>query len=544
MIQLRDYQVKAVDAIEEELSEHKSTLLVCATGGGKTIMFSEVARRYTEKYSKRVLVIAHMETLLNQAEKAFRANGFRAEHIGFEVAGRKVNRNHIPLVVLASKDSLHMKRLQRYERDTFGLIIVDEADLSVTKTWRNVIEYFGEAKVLGVTATPKRTDGKRLRNHYESVADVIEILDLIERGYLVPITQNYVPSETIDLSDIQTSKGGDFREDQLDEILNKEASILELARVTIEEAEDRPTCVFCTNVKNARHVAEVINRHRPGKAAAISGEDSVEDRGRILKAFERGELQYLCNCVVLTRGVDMPWVSHLVIGRPTKSLTLYTQIIGRGTRLYGETLEESIENGKPNLLVTDLVGVSGKHRLITAADLLSPNNEELADKAKEIIKKAGGGDVREALEQAEAELLEEQRTRAAALIAKQVKYERREVSPFGVLGIYDRQRGIGEPLTINQANTLRKFKVPEGEIRKLDKGQASLIIDGLIKAVQSGGASYKQRALLIKHGLNPNVSFAVASDMINEIANNGWNVRGIEHLLNALSDAPSEWVNQ
>lgn len=527
-MQLRDYQIEAVRSVLSELAQHRSTLLVCATGGGKTVMFGEIAKEYLGR-GERVLVLAHMRELLDQAYDKFRRLGVSVGRMGFEVAEKRIGR-HIPDVVFASKDSLHKKRLDKYPEDAFGLIIHDEADYATKGTW-NIINRFPLAKVVGVTATPKRTDGLKLLNFYQSIADVIEIIDLISWGYLVPIEQRYIPESSIRLEDVRVTGSGDFDDDELDRQMREERALIALAGVTVRESGDRPTLVFCTSVGHAEEVAEVINRHSPGKAAAVSGSDNAEDRRYKLERFRKRDIQYLCNCYVLTRGVDLPLVSHIVMGRPTKSLALYTQMLGRGTRPDGATLEESIRNGKANLQVTDLVGVSGEHKLITAIDVLSAGDDGVRETARRIIEKTGGGDTREIIEEAEREIAQAKR---AALVAGKIDYASKVVDPFGVVGIYARSHGFGVRPTQSDIEALRKYGFSDNEISILDKQQAKILINERTHALRSGMASYRQLKKLRQYGLYPNITFDAAKNVMQVIAGNGWKIHGVEEEVNSI----------
>ena len=182
-MELREYQREAVAAIGREHESVRTTLLVLATGLGKTVTFAAVARGVVDA-DGRVLVVAHRGELLDQAATTLTAFGLR---VGIEQAHNRVDRAEMPDVVIASVQTLRGARLESFAPDAFRLVVIDEAHHATAESYRKVLEHFAPAKVLGVTATPDRTDGVDLRNVFDSVADTYELRAGITSGFLAPL---------------------------------------------------------------------------------------------------------------------------------------------------------------------------------------------------------------------------------------------------------------------------------------------------------------------------------------------------------------------
>lgn len=336
---LRDYQEEGVAGIERELQAHRSTLAVCPTGGGKTIIFGEVVRRFLDRNpQRRVLIMAHRDELIRQA--ADKVGRIIDEPCDIEMADYQADTwgfDRSRVVVTSVQTMSRVNRHQKFHPNEFGLLIVDEAHHAVAPSYLAVQEYFQrnpDLRLLGVTATPDRADELAMGRVFESVAMEVGIIDMIEGGWLVPILQQFVRVEGLDLSRVKTT-AGDLNQRQLAEILNEEQKCHQVISPTLEIAAGRQTLVFGTSVEQAELMAEIANRFQPGCADWICG-DQVKcprDRRRqILSDFSRGEFQVLVNVGVLLEGYDEPRVEVVACARPTKSRSLYAQMIGRGTR--------------------------------------------------------------------------------------------------------------------------------------------------------------------------------------------------------------------
>lgn len=508
---LRPYQTEAYRRIGGGWAAHRSQLVVLPTGTGKTRLFSEVAKDWPGK----VLVIAHRDELISQARAALERNC--GELVSTEKAEQRAEGTRI---VVASVQSLRGDRLASLtNRHPASLIITDEAHHAVSPGYQAVYAAFGEAKHLGVTATPDRADEAALGQVFDSVAFVYEIQDAIRDGFLCGIRVWQVVVGDIDLSNVGTV-AGDLNQGELDAVMQAEQVLHGIAKPLVEVAGDRRTIVFCTSVEAAHRMAEVINRYRPDQARAVDGETARDTRKLILRDHSAGRYQYLCNVGVLTEGYDDPGVACVAMARPTKSRALYAQCAGRGLRIL---------EGKADCLLLDFVGNSGRHRLCSGLDILAGKYDDEVVALAE--KKAQQGDIlaEEALEEAQREI-EAQKAREAArrlrVTARKVEHVVIERDPFALLDVenpdaderYARYRAEATP---GQVAALERFKVPDAA--KLSKRQAGALLDKLIGNARAGLATYKQVAQLKKRGIDASgVTFEQASKVMDWIASHGW----------------------
>lgn len=513
-VELRPYQIEACRRIETSLLGARSTLLVMATGTGKTTVFGETLRRTPG----RVLVIAHREELIDQAARRITTQTGRK--VDIEKAEQVADRD-APVVVASIQTISKQARLERFTPDAFALVIVDEAHHAVSATYQRVLSYFGAAKVLGVTATPDRADELAMGQVFEDVAYCYEIGDAIADGWLCPIRATQVHCDSIDLADVKTV-AGDLSPEQLDAVMRTEEVLHQVAKPTLELAGGRRTLVFTTSVENAHRLAEVFNRYREGCAEAVDGGTAREERRRILADHQAGRFQFLCNVGVLTEGYDDPQVSCVAMGRPTKSRALYTQMAGRGTR---------IAPGKSDLLLLDFVGNSGRHALVSAVDILAGKHpDEVVERARKKVIDQPGLDLSQAMADAQADLLaeaERERLRAEARKAARAKvaYRTQAVDPFKVMGVRNPDEfGAGRfgdgPATEKQVAVLTKLKVP---LEGVTKRGASRLIGEAIRRREADLCTFSQAKILQRCGYDTaRLPFYTASRLMDALAANRW----------------------
>ena len=325
----RKYQIEALQSIKKEFDRGiKRTLLIQATGTGKTIILNGIAFSFAYNSDrtptgKRVLVLAHQNILLDQAAEKFKMA------VSVDVTREKGTQtcidSDLPIVV-ASVQTMQ-RRLEKFPSNYFDLIIVDEAHHSASKQYQEVLNYFKDAKVLGVTATPDRADKKSL-NFFESVAYHYSIEDGQRDGYLVPVRLEQTPVE-IDISKVKKKKG-DFDERSLGEVI--EDYLDDIAQQVRKLALGRKIICFVPLITTAESAADVFSKYG-FNAISVSGQDSKERREEILKGFESGRYDIVCNAMLLTEGYDCPQVDCVIVLRPTTSRALYVQMVGRGLRL-------------------------------------------------------------------------------------------------------------------------------------------------------------------------------------------------------------------
>jgi len=353
-VRLRPYQEDAVARIEEafENGVHRQ-LLSLPTGTGKTVVFAELIRRR----QGRALVIAHRDELIRQAVAKLQAVD---PHLSVGVV--KADEDEVDAqVVVASIQTL--QRGIRRERlgQGFTTIVVDEAHHSAAPSYRGVLAHFGSFErddllTLGVTATPERGDRQRLEC-FPTLVYERDLVSMIREGYLVDLRAVQV-SISADLDGVSLSHG-DFAAEALGKAMRDAAAPELSARAYLKYAAGRRALIFTPTVALAHETAEAMVAIGV-TASALDGTTPTDERRGVLEQLRRGGLQALANCAVLTEGFDEPSIDCVVMARPTKSRQLYLQMVGRGTRLYP---------GKNDCLILDLVGVSHRHKLLTAAAL-------------------------------------------------------------------------------------------------------------------------------------------------------------------------------
>jgi superfamily II DNA or RNA helicase len=535
----------------------RSTLTVQATGTGKTIVMGETAARWPQG---RVMVLAHRDELVRQgAEKIGR---MCSETCGIEMADEHQSENSMyskPRVVVASVQSLTSKRRDKYRFEKFdpfefGLLMIDEAHHATAPTYRKVIDWFyqnNDLRLLGVTATPDRTDEEALGQVFDSVAFEYGILDAVNDGWLVPIEQQFVHVEGLDLSGCKSHKN-DLQDSDVAKVMQQEGLLHKVVDPVIRLAGDSPTLVFAASVEHAHRMAEIFNRHKPGSAHAIDGGTDKEIRRSQLKAFSRGEFQYLVNMGVFLEGFDEPSIGCVAMARPTKSRALYAQVAGRGTRPLPGIVDESTDpeerkrliaaSGKPSMLMLDFVGNSGRHKLVCTADILGGNeSDEVIERATDNAKKESTAgrkvNMRDEIDKAKEELEEELRQKhererseqAAAAQRKHViakaKFSTKAVNPFDIFDIVPKREPgwhKGRRPSEGMKNALAKFKVDQATIDGLSFCQAKEMLDLCVSRMKKGLCTIKQAKQLSRFGYSPDMTFDEARKVMDALAKNNW----------------------
>jgi len=280
-------------------------------------------------------------------------------------------------------------------------------------TYRRVIDFFN-CPVVGFTATPNRADEMALGKVFSRVAYLMEIVDGIEQGWLVPFDGRRVVLEQIDLSGVKKS-AGDLASFELDEMMVKSAK--GIVAESLKLAPDRQAICFMPGVKSAELAMHEYNTYRSDMACMIHGKTDPEERKQIVADFRRGRYQVLTNCQIATEGFDVPEVSCIVMGRPTLSMPLYVQMMGRGGRPLGRLTDalpgasQALErrraiaaSAKPDCMLIDCVGNAERHDVIRVEDALGGNfDSDTVKKAKEKTARRGGDPLR-ALKEAQAEI--------------------------------------------------------------------------------------------------------------------------------------------
>ncbi len=544
-MKLRPYQNRASDAVIDELAGNRSTLVILATGCGKTVLCGDVIKR---RQPARTMMLAHREELVFQAEDQIRRvtglevqvemGAYRADMHGLMGAPQVI----VSTVQTQTAGGDGGGRMTKFDPFEFGLLIIDEAHHATSPTYRRCAEWYCRnpaLKVLGVTATPDRADEEALGQVFDSVAYEYGLLDAIGGGWLVPVEQQMVHVSGLDFSACRTT-AGDLNGADLAEVMEFEQNLHGIADPAFEIAAGRRTLVFAASVEQAERLAEILNRHRPGCAGWVCGKTDRERRRQVLGAFADGSLQFVCNVGVLTEGFDNAGVEVVVMARPTKSRALYAQMAGRGTRPAGEiahALNGAADDaarramiaasGKPSCLIVDFCGNSGRHKLVCTADILGGNvSGEAVELAAKRARQAGrpvdmGGEIARAQAEIEARKRREA-ARRAALTAK-AEYSVSRVDPFDVFDLspaeergWDRGRRLSE----KQRGLLMKQGVdPDG----IPYAQAVQLLNEMFRRWDRGLATYGQARVLKRNGFAAPMRREEAAKAIDRIAaRQGW----------------------
>lgn len=541
----RDYQVKAREAVFEAWKENNSTLVVMPTGTGKTVLFADVIRHV---HPLRSMVVAHREELIWQArDKIQRVTNLDTE---IEMAEMSISPGLFadsPVIITTvqtmNSQNGDLKRMGKFSPNKFGLLIIDEAHHAVAKTYQNIINYMTQnpgLRVLGVTATPDRADEEALGQVFKSVAFDYEILDAIHDGWLVPITQQLVHVTDLDFSHIRTT-AGDLNGADLAAVMEAESNLQGVAGSLCQIMGDRKTLVFTVSVKQAEVMSEIFNRFKPGCSTWVCGETPKDIRRQVVSDYAAGKFQVVCNCDCFTEGFDDPAVEVVAMARPTKSRAKYAQMCGRSMRpLPGivDGLENSEErreaiagSPKPECLIVDFVGNSGKHKLMSSADILGGNVSEEAINRAVIRARNSGIPVRmsDLLDEEQQKIIQEaeerrkmEAARRARLVAN-VKFNTKSINPFDVLQLdhpvvrgWDRGKSLSE----KQRNLLMKQGVDPDS---MNYTEAKAAINEMFRRWNNDLCSLKQANVLNRYGYETkNLSRKAASELMDRLKANNW----------------------
>lgn len=407
-ITLRDWQAEALDRLDAARARGVTRALgVAATGLGKTILFCA----YAERTSKRTLILAHRDELIEQA--AAKVAAMMPDRTVGRVKG-SLNELRADVVVASVQTLARANRLRQIPTSDhdpealalfgsglppFDLVIVDEAHHAAARSYRTILDYLAAGRpacphagtdvdhaherapnddedggefgfvvdpcpgpagpfLLGVTATPDRGDGLGLDKVFDEIVFSHDILWGMRAGYLADLRGRSITVDAYDTSDLKV-RGGDYEQGQAGRMMSEAGGAAAIVKAWQTEAPGRRTLVFTPTVAFAE---EVRDRFLAAGIAAgtVSGSTPIEERRETLARFASGDLDVLANCAVLTEGFDEPRVDCVVVARPTRSRGLYVQMIGRGTRLHPD---------KTDCLVLDLVGATEEHDLVTVPSL-------------------------------------------------------------------------------------------------------------------------------------------------------------------------------
>lgn len=520
-MELRPYQEAARQAIHTQWNSGvQRTLLVLPTGTGKTIVFAAVVEDAV-RAGRRVLILAHRGELLDQAaDKIRRSTGLAS---AVEKAESSCLGSWYRVVVGSVQSLQRPQRLEPFPHDYFGTIVIDEAHHAITDGYRRVLDWFPEADVLGVTATPDRGDMRNLGEVFGSLAYEYKLTEAIRDGFLCRIMAQTLPLK-LDISTVGMS-GGDYAVGELGGALDPYLD--QIAAEMEKHCRDRKTVVFLPLIKTSQKFRDMLNAHG-FNAAEVNGQSA--DRAEVLADFEAGKYNVLCNSMLLTEGWDCPSVDCVVVLRPTKVRSLYSQMVGRGTRL---------SPGKKDLLLLDFLWLTDRHELCRPADLICEDRAVAQQMTDNLAAAACPEDIEDAAKQAGEDVVAQREEALAKQLAEQRRKRARLVDPLqyemsiqaeDLTGYVPAFGWESSPPTAEQLTALEKLGIqPDG----VDSaGKAGLLLDRLAKRRDEGLTTPKQIRCLERYGFTHvgTWSFDAAKNMIDRIAVAGWRgaPRGID----------------
>ena len=346
-MKLRPYQVRAVDDLRELIRRgRRRVLLQAGTGAGKTVIAAEIIKSADDRQSHS-LFLAHRRELVFQCSRKLR--DFNVPH-GIIMAGEQPLARYCQVASIQTLWS-RFRRFGRSHLPQADLLVFDECHRSLAPTYEKLVEQYPDALLIGLTATPARGDGRGLGDVYEDMVQCPPIPVLQEQEFLVG-TRYFAPT----IPDLEglTVRAGDYVESELEERMDKPVLVGDIVEHWGRLGSDRKTVVFATSVKHSIHLCNQF-REAGVRCEHIDGSTPTGERDTILADLSRGEVQVVTNCMVLTEGWDQPDVSCAALARPTKSLVLYLQMVGRILRAYP---------GKKDALIIDHAGTIHQHGFV------------------------------------------------------------------------------------------------------------------------------------------------------------------------------------
>jgi superfamily II DNA or RNA helicase len=571
---LRDYQQEAVESVFRQWDNGiRSTMVVLPTAGGKTVVASSIAERLWERhhtkedlYSGAILFLAHREELITQTHQKFRKHIPDAK-IAIEMAEHRAygQLHRKPEIVIASTASM-LSRYKKYPKNFFGAAFIDECHHSTGKSYTEPLGYFDDNLqfMLGLTATPKRHDGKAMGRLFDEVAFKMTLLQGIDKGWILEPRMQRINVSEMNLQNVSVV-AGDFSKSSLSKEMSRETVIGRMVSETIERGAGRQTAIYCVDVDHMRAVEQQL-KQRGQKCAMIDGKTPDSVRKSRLRDFKECAIQFIISCGTLTEGWDCPECEVIAMFRPTQSENLYEQIVGRVLRPLTPPTEPTPELrraaiaacSKPYGIVLDFVGNS-RHKLANIGDILGGTfDDEVKRLAMDLARhETGPIDMRELLKKAE-QILDEQRAKRFQKGTGRDKLTRAlwqlNPHPYDVLGLdkehaesaVSRDDAYGRA-PIEAAETLERYKLKPHEIQRLTNKQQVLLARVILSRSRRGLCSYAQARLLYRFGYDANLPVVAAAKVLDQVnANGDWwrpDADGINRRLVEIAEQPeNRWL--
>lgn len=482
---LYDYQSQARSDIFGEWNKgFRKTLCVIPTGGGKTRVAGSVIYELAQD-NLRTLFLAHRRKLVRQAALAISCDW------GLETTLQMGDTGHDIDMASVVCGTVQTVSASLPPSKTYELVVIDEGHRVHAPQYQKVLNHFSKSKVLLLTATPARSDHKAILGPggADSKACDIPLSQLIEEGYLAPLTILNIPVE------IKLEKTrGDFNETEIAHSI--EPYLASCADAFVEHAKDRCSLVFLPLIKTSKLFVSLL-KERGITAAHVDGEMEEGEIESHIRDLEAGKIQAVCCSMLLTEGVDIKPVNCIMNLRPTKSWVLYTQIVGRGTRIYDP---ESYGGGWPkktDCLLLDPLWLCEQHSLLQRPASLFASSEQEAEEIDKALRQGGGGkkDILNAVKKARSNHEDALRDRLEEVSKKDkrmvnamdlfLKMGRSDLVEYEPVATWET-----DPVTVYQEEAIRKAGINIESVK--NKGHASAIIGMLTHRVRGDLASVKQ----------------------------------------------------
>jgi superfamily II DNA or RNA helicase len=344
MIELRNYQHDGISRLFASMrSGNKRVILQASTGAGKTRLAARIIEMAVAK-NKQVLFCVHRKELVNQTSQTLDA--FDIDH-GVIMASNPRKNNH-PVQVAS------IQTLTRRDKPDADLVIIDEAHLSCSASYKAIVEHYDNAAFIGLTATPTRLDGKGLGEIYSDIVQVVPMAQLISEGHLVK-PRVFAPF-TPDMKGVKKSKG-DYDASETAKLMDRKEITADIVKHWSTSAPDRKTIVFASSVEHSKNiVSEFIESGISAKHLDANSPANIRDE--TLQAWRDGQFTVLSNMGLFIEGLDVPAAACCILARPTKSLTIYLQAVGRIMRPH---------ESKNDCVILDCAGLTYEHGFVDDA---------------------------------------------------------------------------------------------------------------------------------------------------------------------------------
>jgi DNA repair protein RadD len=348
MTELRPYQTDVIAKIERAIKDGARRVIVVApTGSGKTVIAAEIIKRSVAAY-KKILFVAHRNELLTQVRDKLKSFDVAA---GIIKAGRDKDVRPLAFVQVAGIQTLHARavRARTMELPPADVVFIDEGHHVRARTYQTIIDAYPNAIIIGLTATPCRGDGRGLGNVFEAMIECPQIGELISLGHLVKLKIFAPPPPN--LRGVEVASTGDYVINQLSARMDTDELVGDIIEHWLKHSQRRRTVIFAVDVAHSIHIVNELKKSEV-RAEHLDANTPQDERNAVLSRLASGETEVVSNCMILTEGFDLPDIGCIVLARPTRSLGLFRQMIGRGLRP---------AEGKSDIIILDHSGGVYRH---------------------------------------------------------------------------------------------------------------------------------------------------------------------------------------